>query len=115
MKLKDELLADFVGERRPYDGSSQTAQQWNFIFCDGYYPSINTMKFHKDWDWIIHVCKKAKDIHYKCANGPRLYREIELSLLTLDIKKVNDSCLKFITNYNENENRNKKNLLRDRH
>lgn len=119
MKLKDELLADFIGERRKWDNSSSTAQQWNFIFCDGFYPTINTMKFHNDWQWMIPVCKKAKDVHYKIANGPRLYREIELALLTLDIQTVNKACLKFIEQYNlhqtKYENRNQKNVSGNRH
>ena len=115
MESKDEILADFIGQRIYSHGNSDSAIQWTFVFCDGYYPTVKTMKFSSDWQWIIHVCKKAKDIHYKVANGPSLYRQIELSLLTLNIKNVNDSCFKFIANYNKNENRNKKALSGNGH
>lgn len=96
----NELLADFVGKR---DGkpSKGYKQQWTFKFCDGFWPTVDTMKFDTSFDWIIPVIQKAKDLHYKVANGPQLYRKIELALQTLDIKKCVLECSRFIDNYNK--------------
>lgn len=57
---KDRLLANFVGT---VTGTSllnrdEDQYQWSFPFCDGYYPSLNTMKFDKSWDWLIPVYSK---------------------------------------------------------
>lgn len=52
------------------------------------------------WETIIPVVGKCKDTHYKVANGPQLYRKIELALLTLNLQKVIRACLDYINAYN---------------
>lgn len=93
--MREKILADFVGKR------INDTPQWEFKFCDGFWPRIETMKFDSSFDWIIPVVRKAKDVHYKVAGGPQLYRKIELELLKLDIKKVVSACITFIETYNK--------------
>lgn len=102
MKDINELLADFVGARngKPSEGYKQ---QWTFKFCDGFWPTVDTMKFDTSFDWIIPVIRKAKEIHYKVPSGQQLYRKIELALERLDISQCVDECVRFIEAYNQHK------------
>lgn len=83
-KDKDRLLANFIGS---VTGSSirnhPDHYQYNFPFCDGYYPSLDTMKFDKSWDWLIPVYEKWNDEFIKAKYTPDDYhnRGITLNIL----------------------------------
>ncbi len=57
-KLNQVILADFIGKRLAKSTLEGTEQQWTFPFCNGFYPSISTLKFDKDWNWLIPIYSK---------------------------------------------------------
>lgn len=72
MKSNDELIADYIGKRRKISNLQNDSQQWDFPFCNGFYPTLETMKFKTSWDWIMPVIEKISkdyDINIKFYNG----------------------------------------------
>lgn len=66
MKTDDELIliADFLGKRKyPKEQLKDgREQQWDLPFCDGYWPSVATMKFQTSWDWLMPAVEKIAKI-----------------------------------------------------
>ena len=105
-KLNDEILADFIGVRVK---NSSISQQWSFIFCDGYYPSISLMKFHKSWDWLKPIIDKIWKLRYESdlSKIERTRAEIDDQFgkilntpIWADIRQVYKDCLTFVKWYN---------------
>ena len=66
MEQRDAIISNFIGEKlwSKEELSDGRPQQWKFKFCDGYYPSLDTMKFSTSWDWLMPVVIKIKEIGY---------------------------------------------------
>jgi hypothetical protein len=75
---QDKLIADFMNGAHGDDGGP-----------------------YDTWDKVISVVQKIRGTHYGVANGPQLYRLVELSVLRLDLSEVIGNCIKFINAYNE--------------
>lgn len=84
---KDRLLANFIGSVTEISiRNHPDFYQWSFPFCNGYYPSLDTMKFDKSWDWLIPVYSKW--VH-EIWHGSYSYipdRIIEFTILIMDEK-----------------------------
>lgn len=108
MSTNDLLLADFIGHRLPSINPGRLpgeetpiSQQWSFPFLDEGHVSLRNMKFDESWDWLFPCIKKAKDLHYKLANGQLLYRKIELALMRLYLDEAREALIHFIAEYNK--------------
>jgi hypothetical protein len=104
---EDELIADFIGKRLP-KSSYCDGNQWTFKFCEGYYPTLKTMKFQTSWDWLMPVWIK---INTDVANWEGCYlfmtqqgwwkKGVEHGFGMGDIDIAYDAVLKGIKWYNE--------------
>lgn len=79
---KDRLLANFVGTvtRTSLLNRDEDQYQWSFPFCNGYYPSLDTMKFDKSWDWLIPVYSKWRETFLKGKYTPSEYHDYNISI-----------------------------------
>ena len=59
MENKDKLIADWIGTRLK---KSSGDQQWALPFCDGYWPTLKTMKFRSSWDWLMPVIERIQSL-----------------------------------------------------
>lgn len=106
MKAHNELLADFVGKRlsTPSEGFEQ---QWEFPFCDGYYPTLKTMKFDTSRDWVMAVVYKISEL-WVPAEEDGFQKSINLRIhniskiqLTSHIQQVKKELVTFLKWYND--------------
>lgn len=89
---KDRLLADFIGTITESSiHRHKTEYQWNLPFCEGYYPSLDTMKFNQSWDWLIPVFKEWNKRFLSSSYTPEEYsaRGITLNIINSDILNNN--------------------------
>lgn len=77
------------------------------ILFFGEHISIDKLKYHKSWDWLMPVVKKIsefKDIQkYKESEGWLAYYSLETGLFEVDIERVYKTVVEFINWYNENK------------
>lgn len=94
LEKANELIADFIGERlKP---STLGPQQWKFPWCEGYFPSTRSMRFHESFDWVIPVYRKIQKECHMTANGPRELMRLQDAILEADPSKCMISMVKFI-------------------
>lgn len=107
MKTENEILADFIGKRLP---KSSSDQQWQFPFCDGYFPTEKTMKFDTSWDWVMAVVYKISELWVPAAEDG-FQKSINLRIhkiskiqLTSHIQQVKKELVVFVKWYNDQKN-----------
>lgn len=102
-KTENELIADFIGKRKWNNDQLKNGQeqQWDFSFCDGYYPTLKTMKFQTSWDWLMPVVKKIAllfdETHLKSQSICELTIFAPIYLVYIDV-------VEFIKWYNQQKN-----------
>lgn len=65
MNHKDNaIIADFIGKRITRDLPGDK-QQWQLPMCEGYYPSTETLEFHKRWERLMPVWYKFRDLKFE--------------------------------------------------
>ena len=98
--MKDnKLIAEFMGMTYgdPNDNSimTQTTPQGNEIV------PIESMNYHKSWDWLMPVVDKCFDIHLEHSDD--LSFLLNDALLTTNIDEVYKAVVNFIKRTNLNQ------------
>lgn len=99
------LIAKFMGaviiEHYPDHDLLDFLHRDNYPDNNRYY-ATTSLKYHKEWNWIIPVVRKIKGVDE--TTSTRLYfynRKIDMDLTNLNIEQVHTSIVEFIKAYNK--------------
>lgn len=102
--LDNQLIAVFMGGNCQiipeeglfgYEGGTEL---WFSVFSDHPDP-IQNLNFDTDWESIIPVCVKCKEIHNENERMVNAHNDVCHQLLTLNITNVYNSIINFIKEY----------------
>lgn len=103
MEVQTLAIADFIGEKlytREQLKDIGCIQQWKFPFCDGYYPTLDTMKFHTSWDWLMPAFGKFSSLDVETDSHVQHVVAISEKILECDIHCACERLAEAIKWYN---------------